>query len=56
MCIRDRETTPSKALAAATLISISLLKIFTLPDVLVTTVPMIPIVEDFPAPFGPNKA
>ena len=50
------ETTPSIDLAADTLLSISLLKIFTDPPVLVTKVPMMPIVDDLPAPLGPNNA
>ena len=31
-------------------------KILTLPSVLVTREPMIPIVDDLPAPLGPSKA
>ena len=34
----------------------SLPKIETVPDVFVTREPIIPIVEDLPAPFGPSNA
>ena len=36
--------------------SISIPKILTDPAVLFTNEPIIPIVDDLPAPFGPNKA
>ena len=49
-------TTPSFLFASLKSSSISISKIFTLPDVLVTREEIIPIVDDLPAPFGPSKA
>ena len=50
------DTTPNIDFACATFSSRSIPKIFTLPDDFVTKVPIIPMVDDLPAPFGPSKA
>ena len=50
------ETTPSKRFASGKFSSVSISNIFTLPAVLVTNDAIIPIVDDFPAPFGPSNA
>ena len=50
------DTTPSILLASGKFSSISMSKILTLPSVFVTSEPMIPIVDDLPAPLGPSKA
>ena len=50
------DTTPNSNFAVATSLSVSMSKILTWPEVLVTKVPIIPIVDDLPAPFGPKSA
>ena len=49
-------TTPNRRLASGKFLSISMPKILALPEVLFTKDPIMPIVEDLPAPFGPSNA